>query len=179
MANEEYMIKEAIPAHLKEIEREHNVKILLAVESGSRAWGFESSDSDWDVRFIYVHIESWYFKVEKQRDVIEKMTDDNVDLAGWELRKALSLLSKGNPTIFEWFNSPLIYHYDEKFKLRMTRIYEQFFNPIKAMYHYNSIYKKHNERYINPEQFKVKRFLYYLRGILACKWIEKKNQFLL
>lgn len=172
MVNDEYMITEAIPAHLKEIEREHNVKILLAVESGSRAWGFESSDSDWDVRFIYVHIESWYFKVEKQRAVIEKMTDDNVDLAGWELRKALSLLIKSNPSLLEWLHSPIVYYKDEWFCDWIKSQSHMFYDRVKTIYHYNSIYNKHNERYINPERFKVKRFLYYLRGILACKWIE-------
>lgn len=173
--NNEYMMKEVIPAHLREIEREHNVKILLAVESGSRAWGFESSDSDWDVRFIYVHIESWYLKVEKQRDVIEKMTDDNVDLAGWELRKALLLLSKSNPSLLEWIHSPIIYYKYDWFWDRIKNESRSFYDRVKTIYHYNSIYNKHNERYINPERFKVKRFLYYLRGILACKWIEKNK----
>ena len=79
-----------IPAHIKNIEREYDVKVLLAVESGSRAWGFESLSSDWDVRLIYVHKPEWYFRVEEQRDVIEHFYEDDVDLSGWELRKALS-----------------------------------------------------------------------------------------
>jgi len=165
----------AIPAHLASVEKEHDVKILLAVESGSRAWGFESKNSDWDVRFIYVHKPEWYFKVEEQRDVIEHMYEDDVDLAGWELRKALSLLRRSNPSLLEWFNSPKVYYVNEEFAKRIHAVEEDFFNPIKTMYHYNHIYNKHNERYLQQEGYPMKRFLYYLRGILACKWIEKNK----
>lgn len=165
----------AIPAHLREIEREHNVTILLAVESGSRAWGFHSNDSDWDVRMIYVHKPEWYFRVKEQRDVIEYMYDDDVDLSGWELRKALGLLSKGNTTIFEWLHSPKIYYMDKEFASRISNIEADYFHPVKSMYHYNRIYNKHNERYLQQENFNVKRFLYYLRGVLACRWIEKNK----
>lgn len=90
--------EKAIPAHLRSIEKQFNVKVLLAVDSGSRTWGFESQNSDWDVQFIYVHKPEWYLKVEEQRDVIEHVYEDNVDLAGWELRKALSLLRRSNPS---------------------------------------------------------------------------------
>lgn len=161
-----------IPAHLRCIEKEYGVKILLAVESGSKVWGFESSDSDWDVRFVYVHKPEWYFKVDEQRDVIEHIYNDDVDLAGWELRKALSLLKRGNVSLLEWLNSPKVYYADNLFVERMSSIGKMFFNPIKAMYHYNRIYNKHNERYLQKEDCNMKRFLYYLRGVLACKWIE-------
>lgn len=164
-----------IPAHLKIIEREHNVKILLAVESGSRAWGFPSNDSDWDVRMIYVHKPEWYFKVKEQRDVIEYLYNDDVDLSGWELRKALELLSKGNTTVFEWLHSPKIYYLDKEFARRISEIEADYFHPVKSMYHYNRIYNKHNERYLQRDDFNVKRFLYYLRGVLACRWIEQKS----
>ena len=149
--------------------------ILLAFESGSRAWGFHSNDSDWDVRMIYVHKPEWYFRVKEQRDVIEYMYDDDVDLSGWELRKALGLLSKGNTTIFEWLHSPKIYYMDKEFASRISNIEADYFHPVKSMYHYNRIYNKHNERYLQQENFNVKRFLYYLRGVLACRWIEKNK----
>ena len=164
-----------IPAHLRDIENEHNVKILLAVESGSRAWGFESVNSDWDVRFIYVHKPDWYFKVTEQRDVIEHMYEDDVDLVGWELRKALVLLRKSNPSLLEWFNSPIVYYKDEDFVKRIREIEKDYFNPIRTMYHYNHIYIKQDERYLQKKGYQMKRFLYYLRGVLACKWIEKMN----
>lgn len=162
-----------IPAYLHEVEKEHNVKILLAVESGSRAWGFESKDSDWDVRFIYVHRPNWYFKIEEQRDVIEKITEDGADIVGWELRKALTLFKKSNTSILEWLNSPKVYKIDREFVERIRNIEKDYFNPISAMHHYNHIYNKHNERYLQREDCDIKRFLYYLRGVLACKWIEQ------
>lgn len=162
----------AIPAHLRHIAEVNDVKILLAVESGSRSWGFESKNSDWDVRFIYVHKPEWYFKIEGQRDVIELVTGDNVDLAGWELRKALSQLKRSNPSILEWLNSPKIYYLDEEFGKRIHEVAKDYYNPVKSMYHYNHMYNKHNERYLQQEGYPMKRFLYYLRGVLACKWIE-------
>lgn len=165
----------AIPNHLKDIEYRFNVKVLLAVESGSRAWGFESENSDWDVRFIYVHKPEWYFRVEEQRDVIEHMYEDDVDLAGWELRKALSLLRKSNPSLLEWFHSPKVYYIDEEFGKRIAEVEKDFFNPVKSMYHYNRIYNKHNERYLQQVGYHMKRFLYYLRGVLACQWIEQNK----
>ena len=172
---EETLELNVIPAHLRDIEQDHNVKVLLAVESGSRAWGFESKNSDWDVRFIYVNKPEWYFKVQEQRDVIEHMYEDDVDLVGWELRKALVLLQKSNPSLLEWFNSPKVYYKDEDFVKRIREIERDYFNPIRTMYHYNHIYIKHDERYLQKQGYPMKRFLYYLRGILACKWIEKNK----
>lgn len=171
----DYIEKVAIPTHLREVEEEFGVKILLAVESGSRAWGFESKNSDWDVRFIYVHKPEWYFKIKEQRNVIERMYEDDVDLAGWELRKALELFSHGNPSLLEWFNSPKVYCKNEEFIRRIQDVKSLYFNPIRSMYHYNRMYNKHNERYLQKEGCSAKRFLYYLRGVLACKWIEKNQ----
>lgn len=175
LERQETLESNLIPSHLRDIEHEHNVKILLAVESGSRAWGFESANSDWDVRFIYVHKPEWYFKVNEQRDVIEHMYEDDVDLVGWELRKALALLRKSNPSLLEWFNSPIVYYKDEDFVKRIREIEKDYFNPIRTMYHYNHIYIKHDERYLQKQGYPMKRFLYYLRGILACKWIESNK----
>ena len=169
------MEKYAIPAHLKNIEREYDVRILLAVESGSRAWGFESLSSDWDVRFIYVHKLEWYNRVEEQQDIIEHFYEDGVDLAGWELRKALSLLKECNPPLLEWLNSPKVYYVDEEFAKRIHVAEKDSFNPVKAMYHYNHLYNKTNERFLQKEGYPMKRFLYYLRGVLACKWIEANH----
>lgn len=166
------MVGVTIPDHLRDIEKEYNVKILLAVESGSRAWGFESDNSDWDVRFVYVHKPEWYIRIEEQRDVIEHVYEDNVDLAGWELRKTLALVKRSNPSLLEWFHSPIVYFMDDDFMKRINTVENEFFNPVGAMYHYNHIYNKHNERYLQREECNMKRFLYYLRGILACRWIE-------
>jgi len=164
-------MKDTILDYLKRVEQEQDVRILLAVESGSRAWGFESKNSDWDVRFIYVHRPQWYFTVEPQRDVITIM-DGDIDLVGWELRKALGLLRRSNPSLLEWIHSPIVYYADEVFLRRLRDAATLFFNPIASMYHYNRMYVKHDERYLHEEGCDMKRFLYYLRGILACRWIE-------
>lgn len=171
----EYNKKDIIIDCLGKIANQYKVKILLAVESGSRAWGFESKNSDWDVRFIYVHKPEWYLKVDEQRDVIEKVFDGDIDMVGWELRKALGLMKKSNMSFMEWMNSPTIYYVDKEFKKRICEVENDYFNPIRAMYHYNHMYNKHNERYLQQEGYPMKKFLYYLRGILACMWIEKYN----
>lgn len=164
-------MKEQILEHIQDIEREQDVKVLLAVESGSRAWGFESRNSDWDVRFIYVHKPQWYLMVEPQRDVIEMM-DGDLDMVGWELRKALALLRRSNPSLLEWIHSPIVYYADEEFVERIRCAASEFYNPIASMYHYNRMYVKHDERYLQRDGCSMKRFLYYLRGVLACKWID-------
>lgn len=82
------------------------------------------------------------------------------------------MLSKNNPSILEWLASPKVYYIDEEFGARVKEIAKRYFNPTRSMYHYNHIYTKHDERYLQQEGYPMKRFLYYLRGILACKWIE-------
>ena len=98
-----------IQEKLREIEGREDCRILLAVESGSRAWGFASPDSDYDVRFIYVRPRESYLRLNRLRDVIELPADDVLDINGWDLDKTLRLLYKSNPTVFEWFSSPLVY----------------------------------------------------------------------
>ena len=168
-------MQQVILSHLKESEQQNGVKVLLAVESGSRAWGFHSAESDWDVRFVYVHNLDWYLKVNEGRDVIEHMYDDDVDLVGWDLRKTLRLFQKSNPSLLEWLHSPIIYYADGVFLSRMRGLEPAFFNPIKTMYHYANIYIKHDKRYLQNAAYPMKRFLYYLRGILACRWVEERQ----
>lgn len=110
MTNLATSVEALIQDRLNTIEQQHDVKIILAIESGSRAWGFASPDSDWDVRFLYVHREPWYFKVHAGRDVIETGIEQHplgeLDINGWELRKSLQLLHKSNPALMEWLQSP-------------------------------------------------------------------------
>ena len=173
--SEKYM-NEKILDILSEIEKEYNVKVLLAVESGSRAWGFSSADSDWDVRFIYIHSPEYYYSLTPQPDTINLMLDErNLDFSGWDLRKALGLLMKTNPGMSDWLHSPIIYKKDEEF---LTRILEEemlFYNPLKGMYHFLSLSKKHYNRYLQKDNITLKRFLYYFRGLLACRWIDKNG----
>ena len=106
--NEKEIIIE-IKNKLCEIEQKENVRIIHCIESGSRSWGFASPDSDFDARFIYVRPTEYYLKLEKTRDVIEWELNDVYDINGWDIKKALELLHKSNPTLFEWNSSPIVY----------------------------------------------------------------------
>ena len=108
-------MKSEIVAQIQGIESAHDVKVLYACESGSRGWGFASPDSDYDVRFIYVHRLPWYLQVSRTRDVIEVPISGDLDINGWELRKALGLMKKGNATLIEWLDSPVVYRSDVAF----------------------------------------------------------------
>lgn len=102
-------VMKEIKQKLLEIEEKENVKVLHAVESGSRAWGFASPDSDYDVRFIYVRRKEDYLRINEPRDVIEWQLDELLDINGWDLKKALIQFHRGNATLFEWTNSPIVY----------------------------------------------------------------------
>ena len=94
---------------LTQIESQYDVRVLYAVESGSRAWGFASADSDYDVRFVYVRRVEDYAALSVPRDVIERPIEGELDLSGWDLRKALSLGLRWNPALVEWLTSPIVY----------------------------------------------------------------------
>src|SRR5438477_8449492 len=98
-----------IQDELQRIEKQFEVRILYAVESGSRAWGFESKDSDWDVRYIYIQKPEWYLSIDDKKDNREEILPNQIDVAGWDLRKALKLFRKSNPPMLEWLRSPIIY----------------------------------------------------------------------
>ena len=112
---------------LAQVEAERNVRVLFACESGSRAWGFASRDSDYDVRFLYVHRRDWYLSVEDRRDVIEQPLADDLDVSGWELRKALRLLRKSNPPLLEWLKSPVVYRHDPVFAAEFGALAAEFY----------------------------------------------------
>ncbi|MBQ4101739.1 MAG: nucleotidyltransferase domain-containing protein [Oscillospiraceae bacterium] len=163
-------MEEQIKLKLKEIEEKENIKILHCVESGSRAWGFASPDSDYDVRFIYVRPKEYYLRLDKTRDVIEWQLDDTLDINGWDISKALVLLHKSNPTLFEWNSSPIVYHTTEEWE-RISPIISRYFVAKAGLYHYLSTAKKNYQEYLTGEQVKLKKYFYVLRPILACKWI--------
>lgn len=123
-------MRKKIQTQLRRIEEEENIKILLAVESGSRAWGFASPDSDYDVRFIYIRRMEDYLKLEKVQDVIELPMDDVLDMNGWDLQKTLRLLYKSNPTLFEWFSSPIVYQ-ETEFADKFRDLMIQYFSSKK------------------------------------------------
>ena len=166
-----------ICGHLRGIEKEHGIMVLLAIPTGSRAWGLEAENSDWDVSYLYVHKPEWYEQSEGRWHIIERVFDDNVDSHGWELKDALQCLEGGNPTILEWLDldSPsALYLVNPPLYKRLREISKAYFNSMSAMRFYNQAYSKLNERFIQKKG-NLKEFLYYLRGVLACKWIESKG----
>ena len=164
-------ISAAISEALAQAEHDHDVRVLLAVESGSRAWGFASPDSDWDVRFIYVHRPEWYLGIDDRRDVIEQMLPLDIDLAGWELRKALRLFRKSNPPLLEWLRSPLLYKEQFSTAQRLRETSAAFFSPISVSHHYLSMARGNHAKYLSSEEVRLKKYLYVLRPLLACDWI--------
>ena len=168
-------MKKQIEIELNRIQEQHNIKILYAVESGSRAWGFASIDSDWDVRFIYIHRPEWYLSIDEKRDNMEEILPNAIDLAGWELRKTLKLFRKSNPPLFEWLRSPLIYL--EQFSTidKLRELTKDYFNPKSCVYHYLHMAEGNYRDYLQTDIVRVKKYFYVLRPILACKWIERTN----
>ncbi len=166
-------ISNLIQIKLHELEQIHKIRILFACESGSRAWGFPSSDSDYDVRFIYVHPKAWYLSIHEMRDVIELPVNKELDINGWDLRKALRLLSKHNAVLFEWMQSPIVYSVKTGFLESFKEVADACFSPIAALHHYLSSAKKHYSEFINTETVKLKRYFYCLRSTLAGMWIVK------
>lgn len=163
-------VKDAINEKLEAIERDHDVRILYACESGSRAWGFASPDSDYDVRFIYAHKTARYLSIDDRRDVIELPGNNILDVNGWELRKALRLFRKSNPPLLEWLQSPIIYRQNEMFVSEMNALIPAYFSPRVSMYHYIGLVKAVNQTEFSAETVRLKKYFYALRSILAARW---------
>lgn len=161
---------------LKKIEAEHNVKVLYACESGSRAWGFTSPDSDYDVRFIYVHPQDWYLTIDEKRDVIELPIDETLDISGWELRKALGLFRKSNAQIYEWLQSPIVYLQDGAFHSEILELAKTYFSPKPGLNHYLSLSRNVLETDLQTEEVRIKKYFYALRSTLAALWIVEKKE---
>lgn len=166
-------MRDTIRQQLKQIEQEEQVRIIYACESGSRAWGFPSQDSDYDVRFLYVRPLEWYLSIEDKRDVIERPISDQLDINGWDLRKALKLFRKSNPPLLEWLQSPI--QYDEQYNVaqHIRALSPLTFSPKSCMYHYLNMAKGNFRDYLQGEQVKIKKYFYVLRPLLACGWIER------
>ena len=167
-------MKDTIQKELAQIEQTQNVRILLAVESGSRAWGFASPDSDYDVRFIYVRPKDAYLRLQKHRDVIELPINDALDINGWDLTKTLRLLHKSNPTLFEWGASPIVY-LETDFAARFKSVMGRYFSSKRGLYHYIHMAAGNYREYIKGDMIKAKKYFYVLRPVLACRWILDKG----
>lgn len=158
--------------HLRAIEAQHQITILFACESGSRGWGFASPDSDYDVRFIYVHRLPWYLTVAPGRDVIELPISGDLDINGWDLRKALGLLRESNPTLLEWLRSPIVYREESEVMARFRALADQVFSNAKGWHHYASMAKKNFREHLQADEVRYKKYLYVLRPLMAARWIR-------
>ena len=165
-------IKATIQQKLREIERQENVCIFYACESGSRAWGFPSADSDYDVRFLYIHPRDWYLSIEDNRDVIERPLVENIDLSGWEIRKALRLFRKSNQPLLEWLRSPIIYQQNFSVADKICDLIPTNYSPRNCFHHYLHMAEGNFREYLRGETVRVKKYFYVLRPLLGCRWIE-------
>ncbi len=155
---------------IKEIEHKKGVRILYACETGSRAWGFASPDSDYDVRFIYMHPRDWYLSLSVKKDTIEFM-DGDLDITGWDLKKSLTLLKKSNAALIERFQSPIEYYAVPRFKTAFRRLIDAYYSPTAVFFHHYSLAQRFWDELKNQEQVKLKSYFYLLRSMLSCHWI--------
>lgn len=180
-------MKEVIQDSLLAVNIRHKVDVLFGVESGSRAWGFESKDSDYDIRFVYQSPRDGYLTLFPPRDVIEQALPTIVagvplDFSGWDLRKFLQLISKSNPVAFEWLQSKIVYREVPFWEEEVRPACAPFFSPKAAMMHYLSMakhnYREHMRDGTSPS-VRLKKYLYITRPLLCCRWIEMYRNVLL
>lgn len=157
---------------LKNLEQERTIRILFAVESGSRAWGFASPDSDYDIRFVFVHPREKYLEITEPADTINVDLPGDLDLVGWDLRKALKLGLKGNSGFFEWLNSPIVY-WGEATRSECQELLLPYFRPQISMFHYLGIARSTEKSGIEEQMISIKKYFYILRPVLAAYWVSK------
>lgn len=164
-----------IVVELHQIEAQYNVRVLFAIESGSRAWGFPSPDSDYDARFVYAHSADWYLSLTPGRDVIELPIEDELDINGWDIRKALNLLLKPNPVLLEWLSSPIRYLWDKEVCNELLALSEKVSHGRSCLHHYFNIGESHWRRNIDGNtKVRLKRYFYVLRPVMALRWIRMR-----
>jgi predicted nucleotidyltransferase len=168
-------MNDVIAGKLLEIESEKNVKILYACESGSRAWGFASPDSDFDVRFIYAQQTDNYLSIEERKDVIELPVNEVLDISGWDIRKVLQLFLKSNPPLYEWLQSPIVYKMHGEFKNDLRSLADKYFSCRAGCHHYISMGRNTFEYDLQGETVKIKKYFYALRPALAALWMIKNR----
>lgn len=161
----------AVDARLTGVERDHDVTIPWAIESGSRAWGFPSPDSDYDCRFFYIRSQDSYLSPWRKRDVIETPLDKIFDVNGWDLSKALQLLTKGNATVVEWLRSPIIYRGEQQFRDELLDLAASIYDPSRAGRHYLHVGLQQVEK--SRDKMTLKRVFYSLRPAATLLWLRQ------
>lgn len=168
-------VRSEILSRIQRAESEYGVRVLLAVESGSRAWGFESPNSDYDARFIYANRPDWYLSVnlEDKRDVIEYPIIDEIDLNGWDVRKALRLFARSNPAFVEWIQSPIVYLERGGFAADVRRLLPLVYSCVRGVHHYRSMARTNYRGYLKADLVPLKKYFYVLRPLLSVRWLER------
>ena len=169
-------IEQTIQSKLTALETDYDVRVLFAIESGSRAWGFPSPDSDYDVRFVYAQQPDWYLSIEPGRDVIELPIEGDWDINGWDIRKALGLLIKPNPVMLEWLSSPIRYRWNDEVCQRLIAFSEKTAFGESCLHHYRNLAQKQWDKHVgdNPD-VALKKYFYILRPALAICWIRQNT----
>lgn len=168
-------VRAQILSELSRIETRHHVDLLFAVESGSRAWGFPSPDSDYDVRFVYAHRQEWYLSLTPERDVIEVPIPGDLDINGWDIRKALNLLLKPNPVLLEWLSSPVRYLWQEDICGELTSLAKEIGHSTACRHHYLNLGAEQYRRHIgDAEVVNYKKYFYALRPALVLRWLRAR-----
>lgn len=167
-------VEKLINQKLDEIEQKEQVKILYAVESGSRAWGFASPDSDYDVRFVYIRPIEYYLRLEEKKDFINWELNKILDINGWDLSKTLQHFYKSNATLYEWSGSPIVYRTTPEWK-QIQSVSEKYFSCKSCMYHYYGTANRNFHEYLLEEFVTYKKYFYVLRPMLAYQWIAERK----
>ena len=166
-------IKEAIIDKLQHIEQSYEVKIPLAIESGSRGWGFAAANADYDCRFIYVHRAERYLSVLEMDEFIEYELDETYDIKGYDLKRVLKYILKSQATINEWLSSNVVYIKNDPITNKLSELAAGFFNPIPVSYHYLSLAKKMMAEITAADEAKIKKYFYILRPIANLNYIQQ------
>ncbi len=167
-------VRTEIDRRLAKVEQDDGVRLLMAVESGSRAWGFPSPDSDYDVRFVYLRKRDWYLGLTPGRDVIEHPIVDEIDLNGWDIRKALGLLMKSNAVISEWIESPIRYFDDHPIIESLRTLADDVLDGRALAFHYANLGRNAADRWLDGDgTVPVKKYFYALRPALVIRYLRE------
>jgi hypothetical protein len=164
-----------IESRLHQIEREEQIEILYACESGSRAWGFASPDSDYDVRFVYKRSLKHYLSLQETKDTLEYPISDNLDFSGWDLKKFLLHFGKSNGVMFEWLQSPIVYLDVKEFGVLHRQLMPKYFHLRSTAKHYLGLAKRTFLDFREEPKVKLKKYFYILRPLFAAHWICQKQ----
>lgn len=164
-------MKDRINQICKDLEKQHRIKILFAIESGSRLWRIDSINSDYDVRFVFVRSIEDYLRIDKLEEVIE-YKEKNIEFVGFDIYKFSRLLRASNPNTIEWLLSNIVY-YGKQPKEFLNFIIRNF-DPAAIFYHYFSMCKQNYLKYIKSGNgITYKKYLYAMRGLLNAIYIKK------